>query len=297
ILPEDHALCLGGAGLSPKADQLLMPLIGQSDCILLLGYDPIEMRIGWRDPWGADQTVIEVTEVARTHGMHSVTHELRGSVAPTLAALDARIENAKPHWADGAVEKLRADLRAVFTASGWGPGLVFQTLREEMPPETVITADSGAHRILLSQIWCCPGPRQMLQSTALCTMACAVPLAMGYKMGSDAPVMAFVGDAGLEMGLGELATLRDLELPMIITVLVDESLALIELKQRGTQRPNLGVDFGGTDFPAVAEAMGGTGVWIDDEATLRVEAQKALARPGFTILACRIGRHAYDGTF
>jgi acetolactate synthase I/II/III large subunit len=106
-----------------------------------------------------------------------------------------------------------------------------------------------------------------------------------------------VGDAGLEMGLGELATLRDLKLPLIICVLVDESLALIELKQRATQRPNAAVDFGGTDFPAVARAMGGHSVWIDDAATLRREAKAALSRETFTLLACRIDRRAYDGTF
>jgi acetolactate synthase I/II/III large subunit len=95
-----------------------------------------------------------------------------------------------------------------------------------------------------------------------------------------------------------LATLRDLKLPVIICVLVDESLALIELKQRAMQKPNAAVDFGGTDFPAVARALGGHGVWIDDAETLAREATAALARhDGFTVLACRIPRRAYDGAF
>ncbi len=34
---------------------------------------------------------------------------------------------------------------------------------------------------------------------------------------------------------------------------------LIELKQRSSQLPNLAVDFGATDFPAVARALGGEG--------------------------------------
>jgi acetolactate synthase-1/2/3 large subunit len=111
------------------------------------------------------------------------------------------------------------------------------------------------------------------------------------------PVIAFVGDAGLEMCLGELSTLRDLKIPVIICVLVDTSLSLIELKQRSSQRPNVGVDFGETDFPAVARAYGGHGVWVEDAETLHREAEDALAREGFTLLACRIERRAYDGTF
>jgi acetolactate synthase I/II/III large subunit len=113
----------------------------------------------------------------------------------------------------------------------------------------------------------------------------------------DTPVIAFVGDAGLEMGLGELATLRDLDLPILICVLVDDSLSLIEMKQRSSQRPNSSVDFGSTDYPALARALGGHGVWIEDAKTLAKEAETALSRPSFTLLACRIGRRAYDGLF
>ncbi|MGL4321622.1 MAG: thiamine pyrophosphate-dependent enzyme, partial [Paracoccaceae bacterium] len=180
----------------------------------------------------------------------------------------------------------------------WGPHAVFRTLRAILPDETIATADSGAHRILVSQMWHSPRARQMFQSTALCTMACALPLAAGAKIGRhDVPVIAFMGDAGLEMGAGEMATLRDLQLPIILCVLVDESLALIEMKQRGSQRPNLGVDFGGTDFPALARAFGGHGVWVDDETTLAVEARAALERGTFTLIAARISKRAYDGAF
>ncbi|MES0883103.1 thiamine pyrophosphate-binding protein [Roseibium sp. SCP14] len=300
LLDENNSLAMGGAGLSPKADGHLLPLINQSDCILLLGYDPIEMRVNWRNPWHADASVIDVTPVLRTHGMHSVTATLRSAVAPVLDRLSEARDPAKITWPEKEPARIRQELEDAFQpeASGWGPGTVFHTLREIMPADTVATADSGAHRILVSQVWRCPMPRQMLQSSALCTMGCAVPLAMGHRLvDGPSPVIAFVGDAGLEMCLGELSTLRDLKIPVIICVLVDTSLALIELKQRGSQRPNVGVDFGETDFPAVAKAYGGHGVWIENTEELAREAEEALKRDGFTLLACRISRRAYDGTF
>jgi acetolactate synthase I/II/III large subunit len=299
LMPETHALSLGAAGLSPKADKLLLPLIEQSDCIVLAGYDPIEMRVNWRNPWPADKPIIDIVAEALPHGMHSVTHQFVGDVAAILAQLSDGLPADRKNWQDVAPKKAQTSLKQAFTPStDWGPGIVFQTLRDALPKTTVATADSGAHRILVSQMWTSYHPRAMLQSSALCTMGCAVPLAMGFKLAApEAPVIAFVGDAGLEMGLGELATLRDLKLPLIICVLVDESLALIELKQRATQRPNAAVDFGGTDFPAVARAMGGHSVWIDDVPTLHREAKAALSRDTFTVLACRISRRAYDGTF
>lgn len=302
LLPEADPLCLGGAGLSPRADRILLPLIGQADAVLLLGYDPIEMRIGWRNPFGPGQTVIEIAPARRDHAMHRADIPLIGGIAPTLAAL---AHDAPRRWTEGQPEAARRALKSAFADPGtWGPHAVFSTLRAVMPPQTVVTADSGAHRILVSQMWDCPAPRLMLQSSGLCTMACAVPLAAGAKLGRpEAPVLAFVGDAGLEMGAGELATLAAEGLPVIVCVLVDRSLTLIEMKQRASQRPNLGVDFGGpeegtgTDFAALARAFGGHGVDVSDSVTLAREAAMAVTRQGFTLIAAHIPRRAYDGAF
>lgn len=299
LLSEADPLALGGAGLSPKADRRLLPLVRQSDCILLLGYDPIEMRINWRDPWPADAPVVEITLVTRLHTMHAVRHTLVGGVVPTLAALTEGL-SPQPTWPAGEPAAVKAALAEDFSPEpeGWGPATVFHTLRAVLPAETVATADSGAHRILLSHIWRTDFPRGLLQSSALCTMACALPLGIGHAIAEPSrPVVVFVGDAGLEMGLGELATLRDLKRPVIVCVLSDDSLALIELKQRATQRANLGVDFTGTDFPAIARAFGGHGAWVDDAERLRAEAEAALSRDSFTLIACRIGRRAYDSKF
>ena len=175
---------------------------------------------------------------------------------------------------------------------------MFHTLRDALPEDTIVTADSGAHRILASQIWKCYEPRGMLQSSALCTMACAMPLAGGAKMGApDRTVLAFVGDGGLEMGAGDLASLRDHGLNIIVCVLVDESLTLIEMKQRASQRPNLGVDFGGSDFVSLAKAFGGVGVEVESVDALKQAAEAAQNRDCFTIIAAKIGRRAYDGAF
>jgi acetolactate synthase-1/2/3 large subunit len=74
---------------------------------------------------------------------------------------------------------------------------VFHALRDVLPPDTVATIDSGAHRILMSQLWRCALPRTLLQSTAFCTMGVSLPLAMGYKTAApETPVLAAMGDGG-----------------------------------------------------------------------------------------------------
>ena len=316
VLPEDDPLALGGAGLSSLADKQLLPLLRKSDLIILAGYDPIEMRVGWRNPWDEGARVLEFCAVPNTHYMHRASLSFIGDVAEGIKILRKNI-SPQPVWKNGEPQKVRHELKKIFSGSGtsganeeWGPAEVIDVVRKALPRNGVATADSGAHRILLSQMWECYAARGLLQSTALCTMGCAVPLAMGFRLAAQArmssancptpdvpAVVAFVGDAGMEMVLGELATLRDLKLPVVIIVFVDESLALIELKQRNSGLPNLGVDFGATDFPAVAEALGGIGLWVSNRDELREGLEGAFERQTFTLLACKIGEKVYDKRF
>lgn len=298
LIPEDSPLSLGGAGLSPKADAILLPLVRQSDCIVLAGYDPIEMRIGWRAPWPADAPVIEFSAVAHSHSMHAAAHVFVGDVAAGLGALtkDAAV---RPTWQGGEPAAARRALADTFKPTGdWSPATMVHKARDLAPADTLTTADSGAHRILFSQTWAAREPRGVMQSTALCTMGCAVPLAAGAKLASpERPVVAFIGDAGLEMGLGELATLRDLGLPVVIVVFADRSLALIELKQRQRGLQGVGVDFDATDFAAVAEALGGNGMTVDDVDSFQAAFSQALTADRFSVIACLFDRKAYDDAF
>lgn len=88
-----------------------------------------------------------------------------------------------------------------------------------------------------------------------------------------------------------------MKLPALIVVFVDKSLALIEIKQRKFGLPNLGVDFGATDFPASAEALGGVGRVVTNGDELREGIKGVFERQTFTLLACVIGDHAYDKRF
>ena len=205
----------------------------------------------------------------------------------------------KKIWKNDKPKKIRKKFKSIFSSNEfWGPATVIDVVRKYLPRDGVATVDSGAHRILLNQIWECYESRSLLQSTGLCTMGCAVPLAIGFKLKKlQCPVVAFVGDAGMEMVLGELATLRDLKLPILIIVFVDQSLALIELKQRKMKLINQGVEFGATDFPAIADALGGFGSWIENQEELHKSLQGVFERETFTLLACKIGEKAYDNRF
>jgi acetolactate synthase-1/2/3 large subunit len=296
ILPETHPLSIGGAGLSPLADGILVPLVEQADLILCVGYDPIEMRPGWREIWDPDVArVIDIAAVPNHQYMHQATLNVVGACAPSLAAI---AEGGAPRatWPGGEVAATREALAQAFpTNDAWGAAAVIDECRRTLPEDTIATVDSGAHRILLSQMWTTHSPRSLLQSTALCTMGCAVPLAIGAKLATpDATVVCFSGDAGFLMVAGELSTVAELDLPVIFVVFVDASLALIEKKQRERQMVNLAVDFDRHDFAAIGRAFGGNGVRATTRAELRAALQEAQGADRFTVIAAEIDRGSYD---
>ena len=295
LLAEDDPWALAPAALSPAADEILKPVVAAADAIVLAGYDAVEMRIGWQHPWDPTaKRVIDIQPVPNDHDFH---HGSLDIVADTGAALDALMVEGRSSWTEAAVRDLRQRALEPFRPDElWGPAAIVDSARRVLPRATVATTDAGAHRILFSQVWQSFEPRTLLQSNGLCTMGGAVPLAMGAKIAEpERPAVAFLGDGGLLMCLGELATCTDLGLAIIVVVFVDRSLALIEKKQRESQLAKLGVDLGGLDYATVAQGLGGRGARVRDRAGLEAALTEALAADRFTLIACEIDERSYDG--
>lgn len=297
VIPEDHPLALGAAGLSPRADRHLLPFVDQADLVICVGYDPIEMRPGWQDVWDPMVTnVIDITATPNHHFMHQATLSFISDTGATLAALSEGIPPCAT-WQGGEVGALKEALSAAFPADDpWGPGAVIAECRKMLPEDAIATVDSGAHRILLSQMWTCTEPRTLLQSSGLCTMGCAVPLAIGAHLAApDRRVVSFSGDAGLLMVAGELSTAAERGNNTTFVVFVDESLALIDLKQRQRQLAHAGVSFRGHDYAAIANAFGGQGYTVTNRSELREALAEAEMASNFVLIAAVIDKQAYDG--
>ncbi|MEJ6396316.1 thiamine pyrophosphate-binding protein [Yoonia sp. 208BN28-4] len=296
VIPESYPLSLGGAGLSPLADTHLLPLIRKADLVICAGYDPIEMRPGWQNIWdAAEVNVIDITAAPNHHFMHQATLSF---IADTGATLDA-FSTAAPRktWVGDEPAQTKNLLSKAFPQDDvWGPSGVIAACRDALPADAIATVDSGAHRILLSQMWTCDAPRTLLQSSGLCTMGCAVPLAIGAKIAApDRTVVSFSGDAGFLMVAGELSTAAEQGHNAIFVVFVDQSLALIELKQRQRQMDNSGVDFMGHDYAAIARAFGGNGATVTSRNDLTAALADAQKADTFTLIAAVIDRQSYDG--
>lgn len=301
VLDERDPACIGAIGLSPKADALAQPLLRDADAVLLAGYDPVEMRVSYADPFAPNARVIELAGAAREHAVHAAQLELAGDLAGNLRALSHQLRRHQRQrtWPDSEPARVRAQLRACFAperAPGFSPLSVAHVLARALPDDAYLTLDTGAHRIIASQVLRAMRPGQIQQSNGLCTMGFALPCAIGLAFASQRRVIAVMGDGGFDMLTGELATLRDLALPVTCVVFDDRSLALIDCKQRASGFERRGVWLGATDHVAVARAFGGRGWRVHSSAELASALTEALGvSASFSVISCALERGAYDG--
>ena len=298
VVPEDHELCIGATGLSPVIDKLHMAELRHTDLVLTIGFDPVELRSDWMHPWDEHKRSINIDLVPNTHHVYRSSVEHAGSIASCLSTLTRAASTRVPErWPAEELERYRGSLRAAVAQKperGLGPYLVASTLRKVFPRDTIATVDTGSHRILIDHVWEAYEPRRLLQSNGLGSMGYALPAAIAAKLFfRDRPVLAMMGEAGLDMVIGELALLAKHKLNPTLVVFRDDTLSLIKLKQERMQLPETGVRTGSPDYAMVAQAYGGRGVVVHDMENLHRAAEAALDSDVFTLIDARIDPAEY----
>jgi acetolactate synthase-1/2/3 large subunit len=147
---------------------------------------------------------------------------------------------------------------------------------------------------LASFFWEAPAPRTYLCSSGLATMGYAVPGALAAKLQSPArPALAIVGDGGLLMVAGELATAAREGIPVVVLCMNDGAMTLIKIKQAAKRYPAAGVDLPGVDYAALAVAMGARGFTARDEEGLAAVLGEAFACEAPAVVDARIDPRGY----
>ena len=129
------------------------------------------------------------------------------------------------------------------------------------------------------------GTRRLLGSYNLGSMANAMPQALGAQfLDRDRQVVAFCGDGGLSMLLGDLMTLRTYRLPVKLVVFDNRRLGMVKLEQEQAGLPEFGTELDNPDFAAVARALGITGIRVTDPVDLTDGVREAFDTDGPVLL-------------
>ena len=103
-------------------------------------------------------------------------------------------------------------------------------------------------------------------SGTLATMAPGLPYTIAAQIAyPDRQCVAFVGDGGFTMLMGEFATAVKYKLPIKVVIIKNNTLGQIKWEQMVfLGNPEFGVELEPIDFVKFAEACGGRGFKIDD---------------------------------
>ncbi|MFF7449778.1 MULTISPECIES: thiamine pyrophosphate-dependent enzyme [unclassified Streptomyces] len=151
--------------------------------------------------------------------------------------------------------------------------------------DAIFTSDTGMATVWLSRFVEMRGERQLIGSYNLGSMANAMPQALGAQcLDRERQVVAFCGDGGLSMLLGDLMTLKTHQLPVKLVVFDNRRLGMVKLEQEQVGLPEFGTVLDNPDFAAVATAMGIPGIRVTDPDDLEKAVRRAFDTPGPVLL-------------
>ncbi|MFE3554842.1 glutamate synthase-related protein [Streptomyces sp. NPDC059193] len=151
--------------------------------------------------------------------------------------------------------------------------------------DAVFTSDTGMATVWLSRFVTMRGSRRLIGSYNLGSRANAMPQALGAQLWApDRQIVAFCGDGGLSMLLGDLMTIRTYRLPVKLVVFDNRRLGMVKLEQEQAGLPEFGTQLDNPDFAAVATALGLTGIRVTDPADLEDSVRRAFETPGPVLL-------------
>jgi len=131
----------------------------------------------------------------------------------------------------------------------------------------------------MGQFWRSYEPGTFFMSNGLSGMGFGLPAAIAAQLANpDSAVMAVVGDGGMLMMVHDLVLMRELDLPIVVVILKDNSLSLIRVAQERRGYPPCGVDFVSPDFAAIAGAFGISAERASTVADARGALENALRR-------------------
>jgi pyruvate dehydrogenase (quinone) len=112
-------------------------------------------------------------------------------------------------------------------------------------------------------------------------MANAMPQAIGASLACPGrQVIAFCGDGGLSMMMGDLMTIIQYKLPVKIIVFNNRSLGMVKLEMQVAGIPDQETDMLNPDFAKIAEAMGMPGITIHEPGEVKIGLAKAFLHDG-----------------
>jgi pyruvate dehydrogenase (quinone) len=288
VLEADNANGVGMTGLLGWGG--LQHGLDRCDVLIMLGTD-----FFYTDFMPKHTKIVQI-DSDPTHVGRRVSLELGlcGHMAETLDALLPRI---KSRGGDGvflddvlaahkaATKHIQAYVEHGGSDGKLRPEQVSDAVSRLCSPDSIIIADTGMCCVWAAQHLRLRRGQRVMTSFNHGTMANAMPDSIGAQMAfPNRQVIAFCGDGGLSMLLGDLLTIVAQKLPIKIIVFNNSTLGMVRLEQMVGGYPFWGTEMHNPDFSAVARAIGFHAERVERRADVSPAIERAFAHAGPALL-------------
>ena len=289
VVPDDSPYSLGGLGLlgtEPATDAM-----SEADTLLMVGtsFPYIDYL-----PKPGQAKGIQIDIIPEKIGLrYPVDIALVGDAKLTLSALLPLL-----HEKQKSLDFLRSKQHAMKNWNGLlkeqssrtdtpiKPQVIAAAVSEELEENAIISVDSGTITSWAARYIEIKKGMKFSLSGSLASMACGLPYAIAAQLAfPERQSVAFVGDGGFTMLMGEFATAVQYNLPIKVIVIKNNTLGMIRWEQMAfLGNPEYGVEFTPIDFVAFAQACGGKGYAIRDPAEVKIVMREAMSQRKPTIV-------------
>jgi pyruvate dehydrogenase (quinone) len=222
-----------------------------------------------------------------------------GDVKATLAALtplldqkrdDTHLTQARGHYgkARKALDELavgKPDRRPLH------PQQVAKAISDQAAADAIFTCDVGLPTVWAARYLAMNGKRRLLGSFWHGSMANAMAQTIGAQAAFPGrQVISLSGDGGFAMLMGDLLSLKQLDLPVKVVVFNNGALGFIELEQKSSGFLATGTDLQNPNFAAMAESVGIRGIRLEDPSEVEEGIAAAFSHDGPVLIDAVVGR-------
>jgi len=265
------------------------------DVLLMIGTD-----FPYQQFFPKDATIVQIDVRGEQLGRRTkVDYGFVGDTKTTLRALlprldqnefDEHLKTSLEHY-----RKARQGLDELATDGGGRtpihPQYLARVLDELAAKDAIFSCDVGTPTIWAARYLTMNGKRRLLGSFTHGSMANALPQAIGAQVSHPGrQVISLSGDGGLAMLLGDLLTLRQLQVPVKLIVFKNDSLAFVELEMKAAGIVDFGTGLDNPSFAKMAEAAGLLGLTAETPEQVAPMISRALKHEGPALVEVLVSR-------
>jgi pyruvate dehydrogenase (quinone) len=265
------------------------------DALLMLGTD-----FPYQQFYPTNAEIIQVDMRGEQIGRRTpVSLGLIGKVKDTLEALTPLLEeNTDGSYLDKCISHYHQARRGLDDLAVGEPGrtpihpqYVAKIVDKVASEDAVFTCDVGTPTIWAARYLRMNGKRRLLGSLLHGSMANALPQAIGAQAAYPGrQVISLSGDGGLAMLLGDILTLKQLNLPVKLVVFNNSTLGFVELEMKAAGFIDYGTNLVNPNFAKLAESADILGVRVEKPEDLRPALERAFAHEGPALVEVIVNR-------